>query len=107
MNAAAADTPVPGAPSAQAGTSAYSVELRRSARTISCDAGTSILSAAALAGLTLPSSCGEGVCGTCKSTLISGNVEMNHGGGIRKREIEQNKILPCCSTPTTDIVVDV
>ena len=105
--AAAADTPVPGAPSAQAGTSAYSVELRRSARTISCDAGTSILSAAALAGLTLPSSCGEGVCGTCKSTLISGNVEMNHGGGIRKREIEQNKILPCCSTPTTDIVVDV
>ena len=104
--AAAADGTVPGAPSAQAETSAHSIELRRSARTISCDAGTSILSAAALAGLTLPSSCGEGVCGTCKSTLISGNVEMDHGGGIRRREIDQNKILLCCSTPTTDIVVD-
>ncbi len=105
--AAAADGPVAGAPSAQAETSTHSIELRRSARTISCDAGTSILTAAALAGMTLPSSCGEGVCGTCKSTLISGNVEMNHGGGIRKREIEQNKILLCSSTPTTDIVVDV
>jgi ferredoxin-NADP reductase len=105
--AVAADPPVPSAPSAQAETSVHSIELRRSARTISCDSGTSILTAAALAGVTLPSSCGEGVCGTCKSTLISGIVEMNHGGGIRKREIEQNKILLCSSTPTTDIVVDV
>jgi len=105
--AAAADGSIPGAPSAQSETGAHSIELRRSARTISCGAGTSILTAAALAGVTLPSSCGEGVCGTCKSTLVSGDVEMNHGGGIRKREIEQNKILLCCSTPTTDIVVDV
>ena len=105
--APAADVPAPGPPSAEAATSAHSIELRRSARTISCDAGTSILTAAALAGVTLPSSCGEGVCGTCKSTLVSGHVEMNHGGGIRKREIEQNKILLCCSTPKTDIVVDV
>ncbi len=105
--AAAVDGTVPGAPSAQPETGEHSIELRRSARTISCDAGTSILTAAALAGVTLPSSCGEGVCGTCKSTLVSGNVEMNHRGGIRKREIEQNKILLCCSTPTTDIVVDV
>ena len=104
--AAAADGNLPGAPSAQAETSAHSIELRRSARTISCDAGTSILRAAALAGITLLSSCGEGVCGTCKSTLISGNVEMDHRGGIRRREIDQNRILLCCSTPTTDIVVD-
>ena len=48
----------------------------------------------------------EGVCATCKSTLIPANVEMDHGGGIRRREIDQNKILLCCSTPTTDIVVD-
>ena len=64
-------------------------------------------SPAALAGLTLPSSCGEGVVRHVQNTLISGNVEMNHGGGIRKREIEQNEDPPCCSTPTTDIVVDV
>ena len=52
--AAAADGPVPGAPSAQAETAhtPSSSVVRR--RTISCDAGTSILSAAALAGADTP-----------------------------------------------------
>jgi ferredoxin-NADP reductase len=84
----------------------YSIELRRSGRTISCGPGSTVLGAAALAGMTLPSSCGEGICGTCKTTLISGNVDMDHQGGIRRREIDQNKILLCCSTPTTDLVID-
>ena len=83
------------------------VELRRSGRTITCDSDTPLLTAAAHAGLTLPSSCGEGVCGTCKTTLLSGSVEMNHAGGIRPREIAQDKILLCCSTPREDVVLDV
>ena len=76
-------------------------------RFIDCDAGEKVLDAAFRQKINLPMDCSDGVCGTCKSTLISGNVEMNHGGGIRKREIDQKKILLCCSTPTTDIVVDV
>lgn len=86
---------------------AYTVELRRSGRSVVCEAGTSILLAASRAGVTLPSSCGEGVCGTCKTTLLSGSVEMNHAGGIRPREIAQDKILLCCSTPRGDIAIDV
>ena len=31
---------------------------------------------------------------------------MVHQGGIRPREIAQDKFLPCCSTPDGDIVVD-
>jgi ferredoxin-NADP reductase len=84
----------------------HSVEFRRSGRTVVTDSATTILEAAASAGLILPSSCREGVCGTCKSTLVSGNVLMDHQGGLRRREIDQNKILLCCSTPTTDLVVD-
>ena len=86
----------------------------RSTRLVSCFdrfdircAGTiSVLEAAAQAGLTLPSSCREGACGTCKTRLISGQVDMDHTGGIRPREIAQGQILLCCSTPTTDLVVD-
>jgi ferredoxin-NADP reductase len=85
---------------------AHCIELRFSARRISCPPGTTVLAAAAAAGLSLRSSCAEGVCGTCKTTLISGEVEMNHQGGIRSREIDQHKILLCCSTPTTDLVID-
>ena len=84
----------------------FTVELQRSGRTVDCDEGTTLLAAAAQAGLSLPSSCQEGMCGTCKTTLLSGSVEMNHAGGIRPREIAQDKILLCCSTPREDLVLD-
>ena len=100
----------PRAPSRTAGDSAsgtgFSVEFTRSGRTVACPPGTLVLDAALRAGLTLPSSCGEGVCGTCKSTLVSGSVDMAHNGGIRPREIAANKILLCCSTPLEDLVID-
>lgn len=84
----------------------FSVEFSRSGRTVTCDGATTLLAAAASSGLGLPSSCGEGVCGTCKATMLSGSVEMDHAGGIRPREIAQNKILLCCSTPSEDLVID-
>jgi hypothetical protein len=31
---------------------------------------------------------------------------MQHAGGIRPREVAQNKILPCCSTPLDDLELD-
>ena len=38
------------------------------------------------------------MCGSCKIVKLSGDVEMNHQGGIRAREIAAGKFLPCCST---------
>ncbi|UYM04380.1 hybrid-cluster NAD(P)-dependent oxidoreductase [Solicola gregarius] len=84
----------------------HSVELRRSGRTVSCDGATTILEAVSRAGVVVPSSCGEGVCGTCKSTMLAGRVDMQHAGGIRPREIADGKILLCCSTPLEDLVID-
>ena len=84
----------------------YTVQLRRTGRSIECGGDTTVLAAAAAAGLSLPSSCQEGVCGTCKTTLVSGRVEMEHAGGIRPREIAQQQILLCCSTPVDDLVLD-
>ena len=54
----------------------------------------------------LPSSCTQGMCGTCKSKLVSGTVDMKHSGGIRKREIDQGMILICCAKPTSDLVIE-
>lgn len=84
----------------------FTVEFRRSRRVVECDADTTILEAGLTAGLALPSSCGEGVCGTCKNTLLSGQVDMQHAGGIRPREIAQDKILLCCSKPLENLVID-
>ena len=65
-----------------------------------------VLDAAYAAGLSPASSCGQGMCGTCKTTMISGTVDMQHNGGIRPREIARNKVLICCSKPTSDLTID-
>ncbi len=100
---ATTDGPAPG----PTGTRTYSVEFARSGHTFTCAEGENVLDAAFAAGLTPPSSCGQGLCGTCKTTLLSGTVDMRHQGGIRPREIARNRVLICCSTPTSDLSIDV
>ncbi len=60
----------------------------------------------AQSGLRLPASCTQGMCGTCKVKLVSGQVEMKHNGGIRQREIDQGMVLLCCSKPLSNLVID-
>ncbi len=94
------------AAAAEGTTPVFTVELRASGRQIECPADTTVLMAAFRAGVNLPSSCTEGACGTCKSSLLAGSVDMQHAGGIRPREIAQDKFLPCCSKPLEDLVID-
>jgi ferredoxin-NADP reductase len=84
----------------------YSVQFQRSRREITCVSTQSVLDAARQASVRLPSSCTQGMCGTCKAKLISGQVHMEHKGGIRQREIDQGYVLLCCSRPLSDLVVD-
>ncbi|MGB7449125.1 MAG: hybrid-cluster NAD(P)-dependent oxidoreductase [Ornithinimicrobium sp.] len=82
------------------------VEFRRSGQQVQVAAGTTVLDAAAQAGVSIRSACGQGLCGTCKSDLVEGSVDMRHAGGIRPREVTAGKFLPCCSYPDGDLVVD-
>lgn len=103
-----ADTPVDTAASTQhdALNTGYSVYLSKTDTTIQCAPDQFILDAARAAGLRMPASCSKGLCGTCKSKLVSGQVDMKHGGGIRQREIDQGMFLPCCSKPLGDVVIE-
>jgi ferredoxin-NADP reductase len=84
----------------------FKVTFSKSGRAIDCPDDTFVLQAARAAGMRLPASCTKGLCGTCKSKLVSGQVEMKHAGGIRQREIDQGLVLLCCSKPLTDLVVE-
>jgi ferredoxin-NADP reductase len=84
----------------------HKVSFTKSRRDIACAEDAFVLNAARAAGMRLPSSCTKGMCGTCKSKLVSGTVEMTHAGGIRQREIDQGLILICCSRPTSDLVIE-
>ena len=85
---------------------AFSVQFTKSERTLDCAANEFVLDVALTSGLRLPFACSKGVCGTCKSKLLSGKVDMKHGGGIRQREIDAGMILICCSKPLTDLVIE-
>jgi len=102
----------PEAPPAQAGEGAegaaagFKVSFSRSGDELTCAPGQTILAAARAAGVRLPISCTQGMCGTCKTRMTAGQVDMRHAGGIRQREIDQGWILPCCSKPLADVVLD-
>ncbi|HDR9161613.1 TPA: 2Fe-2S iron-sulfur cluster binding domain-containing protein [Burkholderia vietnamiensis] len=85
---------------------AYNVRLAKSGKTFSMSGSETVLAAARKAGVALASSCSQGICGTCKTAVLEGTVEMHHNGGIRQREIDKGLRLMCCSRPTSDLVLD-
>ena len=61
-----------------------------------------LIDAAAKEGLELPYSCKAGVCSTCRTKLVSGEVEMAVNHALEPWELEQSYILACQSCPRTD-----
>ncbi len=91
------------APAADA--SSITVTFRKSGRSaIWVDGGESLLSFAESHGLNPPFSCRAGVCGTCKTGLISGEV------GYVEEPLDDpgaGQVLLCCSRPKSAIVLDI
>ena len=69
--------------------------------------GETVLSVSQRLGLAIPYACADGICGTCRIHCLSGEVEMNHQGGIEEEEIAAGDILACCSTPRSPLVLKV
>jgi ferredoxin-NADP reductase/ferredoxin len=91
---------------ATVGTGALTMSFVRSKLNVRINPDEAILGVAHRAGIRISANCQEGMCGSCKSLKLSGEVEMNHQGGIRAREVNAGKFLPCCSTAVTDLLID-
>ena len=52
-----------------------------------------------------PYACKNGVCGTCRSKLVSGTVEMVQNFALENDELDRGYVLACQSYPTSDDVV--
>lgn len=64
----------------------------------------SILSVAIEAGIDLPHDCDMGVCLTCPTRIVSGDVDQT-GGTLDDSVIEQGFALSCCSYPRSDVTI--
>ena len=75
---------------------------------ITASADEPLLTAIERAGITAPSRCRSGVCGWCRSKLISGNVFIpEKTDGRRKADLDFGYIHPCSSFPTGDCVIEI
>jgi glycine betaine catabolism B len=83
-----------------------SVEFTTTGKSVRIQPGETVHSAAAKLGLHIPKACGMGICGTCRVPLTSGQVEMEHNGGITDEDVAEGYILSCCSKPLGDVVVN-
>jgi ring-1,2-phenylacetyl-CoA epoxidase subunit PaaE len=59
--------------------------------------GESVLDGAARAGLDLPFSCRAGVCSTCRTKVVRGEVAMDQNYALEDWELEQGYVLACQS----------
>jgi ferredoxin-NADP reductase/nitrite reductase/ring-hydroxylating ferredoxin subunit len=75
--------------------SAFDIELARSAMTLHVPAGKTILEVMREAGLTVPSSCEQGACGTCLTTVIEGEVD-HQDVYLNKTEKASNTCMMTC-----------
>jgi len=66
----------------------------------------SILDLAEEQGVEIENDCKQGICGSCKTKLLSGKVEMEVEDGLSSEDREQNLILPCVAVPVTDVVIE-
>lgn len=77
-----------------------------SGRRARCAETDTVLTVARAAGLNIPSGCTFGLCGTCRTRKLSGEVHMVHNGGISDDDIAAGWILACCSNPMGRVEID-
>jgi phenol hydroxylase P5 protein len=86
----------------------YEVTIDPIGETIAVEQGQTLLDAALRAGIYLPHACGHGLCGTCKVSILDGEVD--HGAAspfaLMDIEREEGKCLACCATALSDITLE-
>lgn len=91
---------------APASTEAFQVRERRSARSVPVASGQTLLEAADANGLEIPSLCRAGVCGTCRTRVIEGDVSCD-GGVLDDDDRASGYVLACVASPRSNCVIEV
>lgn len=84
----------------------HTVTFTMAGKQADCLPGRTILQTARAAGVRIGAACEGGLCGTCRVMKLSGEVDMQHNGGILDEEIEEGYILACCSRPLGNVQIE-
>ncbi|BBB27591.1 NADH:ubiquinone reductase (Na(+)-transporting) subunit F [Amphritea japonica] len=86
----------------------YEVTVEPTGDVIEVEEGQTILDAALRQGVWLPFACGHGTCATCKVQVLEGEGDLGNASpfALMDMEREEGKILACCCTPESDMVIE-
>jgi vanillate O-demethylase ferredoxin subunit len=76
---------------------AYTVELARSKRSIAVRADQTLLQALQAAGITIKTSCQQGICGTCETRVLSGTPDHRDLILSDDEKAANDTMMVCCS----------
>jgi ferredoxin len=88
----------------EAVTQEVTIELDRRTTTVTYSPGETLLQTARMAGLSPPSSCEVGSCGTCMARLTEGCARMLNNDALEADEVEEGWVLTCQALPTSRTV---
>ena len=95
-------TPAEPAAAAAAG---FKLRLVVSGQSIAASGSRTLLETCEAAGIRLPSACRAGICGTCRSRIVDGQVRCE-SSLLDESERAEGYILPCVSWPTSDCALE-
>lgn len=75
----------------------FTVELARSGLTLAVPAGKSILDMVLAAGIAVPTSCREGICGSCETRILEGEADHRDALLSAEEQAQHKSMMICCS----------
>jgi ferredoxin len=90
---------------APARTTAFDVELARTGRTVTVAPDTSVLEALSAVGVEVLSSCRQGTCGTCETTVLAGLPDHRDSLLDDDERAAGDCMYPCVSRSCSDRLV--
>ena len=84
---------------------AFDVKLASSGRTITVGKDQTVVDALAAAGVDVPTSCQQGVCGTCLTRVLEGVPDHKDLYLTPEEQAANDQFTPCCSRSKTPLLV--
>lgn len=88
-----------------AGESAFEVTLASTGQVIAVPADRTVAQALADAGVLVPTSCEQGLCGTCLTRVLEGVVDHRDLFLTPEEQAANDRFTPCCSRAKTRVLV--
>ena len=87
------------------GDTAFAVRLASTGRVVDIPADVTVVRALADAGVPVPTSCEQGVCGTCLTRILEGRPDHRDAYLTDEERARNDQFLPCCSRAKTPLLV--